>query len=310
MAQLPPAWLEYQRKRFTRPDGKLWTRTNGKLYLKPEPFDRKAWLERQCSGGSEGAAAPACDPTDWRDDPEVKRLVAEIKLDLLRRRYLFKFRPDQPRDDHGRWTDGGAGHESTVQPAFFDPRREIARKAIEAAVALYTWLSARNGSGRRAVIGFTARDYRPSETGGTDLDFVGQLDRDKVDAACPRLAEVQERTDLAAATVQRERGDLRPAQYGTAVHTDLKGQIDDLKDPNFRAEVSFLKERDDVRYGEKGSIRIDVFENVGNGTVCVYDIKTGQAGLTMPRTAEIATNVFNRYPATQRIIVTEVRPRR
>src|SRR5215510_2171845 len=40
---------------------------------------------------------------------------------------------------------------------------------------------------------------------------------------------------------------------------------------------------------------------------CVYDIKTGQRGLSPARTTEIATNVFKAYPATQRIIVSEIR---
>ena len=62
------------------------------------------------------------------------------------------------------------------------------------------------------------------------------------------------------------------------------------------------------RYGEKGSIRVDVLENRGNGTVCVYDIKTGQSGLSPARMAEIAGTVFRTYAGTKRIIVTEIRP--
>jgi hypothetical protein len=34
---------------------------------------------------------------------------------------------------------------------------------------------------------------------------------------------------------------LPPAEFGTAVHTNLKRQIDGLSDPDFRAEVSYLK---------------------------------------------------------------------
>ena len=91
----------------------------------------------------------------------------------------------------------------------------------------------------------------------------------------------------------------------------LKHQIDNLRNPNFRAEVSLLKGlADDATYGAKGSIRIDVFENVGNGTVCVYDIKTGRSGLSPARMAEIATTVLAAYPGTRRIIVSEIRPLR
>jgi len=95
------------------------------------------------------------------------------------------------------------------------------------------------------------------------------------------------------------------------VHSHLKRQIDNLHDPNFRAEVSRLKgHEDDVRHGTKGSIRIDVIENAGGGTVCVYDIKTGTSGLSPARMAEIAHAAFKHFPNTQGIIVTEVRPRR
>ncbi|MBI3435544.1 MAG: hypothetical protein HY056_10775 [Proteobacteria bacterium] len=66
----------------------------------------------------------------------------------------------------------------------------------------------------------------------------------------------------------------------------------------------------DENYGTKNSIRIDVLENVGDGTVCLYDIKTGQRGLSLPRTTEIATNAFKAYPGTQRIIVSEIKPKR
>jgi hypothetical protein len=135
------------------------------------------------------------------------------------------------------------------------------------------------------------------------------LDRDKVDAACPRLGEVQKRTDVAADAIRRGGRYFPPAEFGTAVHTNLKQQISDLHDPNFRAEVSYVKNEEE-NYGRKDSIRIDVLENVGDGTVCVYDIKTGRKGLSVARTTEIALNVFKAYPGTQRFIVSEIRPRR
>ena len=83
------------------------------------------------------------------------------------------------------------------------------QKAIEAGLALYTWLSARNGLDKQAIITFDAKEFRPDGRGELDLNDVKLLDRDKVDAACPRLGEVQERTDLAAEVVRRSRGGLR-----------------------------------------------------------------------------------------------------
>jgi len=230
-------------------------------------------------------------------------------LERIKRAYYARqYDPNQPciargNPDGGEWTT-----QPSIQPVFYDPRRLAIRKAIEGGLALYTWLSTRSGSDKQAVIIFDAREFRSDGRGELDLDDVKLLDRDKVNAACPRLDKVQKRTDLAAEVVSRTRGHLPPAEFGTAVHTNLKRQIDGLSDPDFRAEVSYLKNREET-YGRKDSIRIDVLEKVGDGTVCVYDIKTGQRGLSLARTTEIATNVFKAYPATQRILVSEIRPR-
>jgi hypothetical protein len=92
---------------------------------------------------------------------------------------------------------------------------------------------------------------------------------------------------------------------------NLKHQIDALKNRDFRAEVSRIKsEAEETSYGKRGSVRIDVLENAGNGIVCVYDIKTGHSGLSGRRMAEIAKNAFKHFPNTRRIIVTEIRPNR
>jgi hypothetical protein len=81
-------------------------------------------------------------------------------------------------------------------------------------------------------------------------------------------------------------------------------------DPNFRAEVSATKTRE-AGYGELGSTRIDVFENPGTGTICVYDVKTGEkTGISFARMVELAGAARALYPDSSRIIVTEVRPNR
>lgn len=81
------------------------------------------------------------------------------------------------------------------------------------------------------------------------------------------------------------------------------------RDPNFKAEVSLIKSRD-ADYGRLGSKRIDVYEDPGTGAICVSDIKTEREWLTLARMLELASTVQYYYPGTQRIIVTEVRPRR
>ena len=60
--------------------------------------------------------------------------------------------------------------------------------------------------------------------------------------------------------------------------------------------------------GAKGSVRVDVLEDAGDKTICVYDIKTGRRGLSFPRMVELADHVADHYGADYQIIVTEVRP--
>jgi hypothetical protein len=103
-------------------------------------------------------------------------------------------------------------------------------------------------------------------------------------------------------------GSLSPQQYGTRVHTALRDTIVARNDPNLKAEISAIKS-EEKKYGKKGSIRMDAFENVGDSTVCVYDIKTGEAKLTLLRMQEIANNAQKLYPGTTKLRIIEKRPR-
>lgn len=232
--------------------------------------------------------------------------------------YARKYDSNQPRvpagsPDGGRWTSGGASDQSDdirdlIEPIFAPAVVPPAVIAIESALSLFAALLALNSANNRAIFEFNARGFDRDESGAADIANAQLLNREEVNAACPRLNEVQLRTDFAAASVRREDYD-RPSEYGTAVHTNLKRQIAALDDPNFRGEVSVLKTIE-ASYGERDSIRIDVFERLGNGTVCVYDIKTGKEGLSPARFAEITRRVFKVFPDTTRIIISEIRPTR
>jgi ATP-dependent exoDNAse (exonuclease V) beta subunit len=224
----------------------------------------------------------------------------------------FHYNPNQPRvpagqHEGGEWTSEGDGEQSTSQPAFFDRSREASRKAIEAVLAFFAWLSARNSDDQQAIISFNAREFK--------LDKVELLTRDEVNKACERLGQVQELTDRATAAAVAL-GFMSPSQRGTEIHFRVKQDVDALHDPNFRAEVSYLKTRSETSdppeasYGDKGSIRVDVLENKGDGTVCVYDLKTDRSRLSLARMAEITAAVFKSFDYVDRIIVTEVRPSR
>ena len=129
---------------------------------------------------------------------------------------------------------------------------------------------------------------------------------------------VQDLTNKAAADIRDEQLRLSPSAYGTEVHQRVKKEIDAKNRKDFLAELSISKTRAaakalevedmEVPHGLKGSIRIDAFENLGNGTICVYDIKTGQRVFEKPRMDEIAATIFENFGPAKHIIMIEIRP--
>lgn len=199
---------------------------------------------------------------------EMRREFAAIHRDLveLRRNLLVrKYRPDQPRvpagnPDGGQWTydpdtTGSIGRLVPIARRLLRPGADRARQALGAALTQYAIGSSGNGPGRQTVAEFNARAFVRSEAGAA-LN-VRTMRREEVAYVCPRLGEVEARADRAVAEIAAERPGLRPAVFGTAVHTRIKDEINPLKDPDFFAERSFLKELQ-ARYGDRGSIRIDV----------------------------------------------------
>lgn len=247
----------------------------------------------------------------WRDWWEFKRSIEALQLET-------KW-DGQPRD-RGRY---GFGKQPRLvsQPALLRtlPVRPLrapvvpqAPKGVETALREYAAASNWNSSERRAVLRFNARAFEPGARADDVAPLVGVLTRDNVADVCPRYWEVQSITNQA--------GDLHsPGDYatkqerGTAIHRWVRDEINGLgpepENPDFRSELSVIKSKA-ADYGEKGSIRVDAYENLRNGTVCIYDIKTGDAGLSFGRMQELASNVGKFYPLTNRIVVTEVRPYR
>jgi hypothetical protein len=214
------------------------------------------------------------------------------------------------------WTPNGPQSRATVRPAAMTSQQ--VNEILEAGRALYNALSGQNTAEQRACFAFTSREYRPGHSTAATAVFVGMLNREDVEAACQKLQEVQSITNGAYIFALDEPMTRRPAELGTRVHWLIAKEVNGFapsaegrkpfRDPNFVAEASFLKAKKEA-YGTAGSIRVDVLENAGNGTVCVYDIKTGKSGLLPGRSREIASAVRTHYGPANRIIVTEVRPR-
>lgn len=213
------------------------------------------------------------------------------------------------------WTPSGPELDATVQPVLLRPLQQ----GVGAAGAiLFGWESQRNGlDGRQAVMGFNAWQFNP-ETGAAgrpQLGYIGRLSDEEVERACLRWPDVKSFADRAANAAGSK--DLHPsgAVYGTSVHSRFKIYVEDAHDPFFRAERSFSKERLEAtsdaesRYGYPGSIRVDAYEFRPDGTLCVYDLKTGVTGLSDRRAEILARAASLGFSPIRRVIVTEVRPR-
>lgn len=244
---------------------------------------------------------------------EVSALL-RLKSDLLAQKMALAFdrleeleleqrySDNQPRGLDGRWVNAGARAAAAVA-------RRIPAVAIAlAAYEFYERLSQLNSDKQQAVAVFNSREYRPGEPGSLTLTQVGVLTREETQNACPGLVDVERMSQQATRDSEDNRPDLRQPYRGTDIHKRMSESVKNDASGRFQAEISFLKSNGaDARYGTRGSVRIDVFENLNNGTICVYDLKTGTARFDPERGLEIAATVYKQYRAAKRIVITEVR---
>lgn len=212
------------------------------------------------------------------------------------------------------WTESGPEPDATVQPAY--SKRDALQTIISGGAALFGWQSQNNGVDGQTIMGFNTRDYKPetNTSGEVEFSYCGRVSNEQAELACRRLPDVQEMADRAAKAAGSP--DLYPSRaiYGSVVHGNFNRYMKDRNDPYFKAEQSFIKEKDEgaresaVRYGYPGSVRVDAYEYRQDGTLCVYDLKTGKAGLS-DRRAEILANAARMgFGPVRRILVIEVRP--
>lgn len=223
--------------------------------------------------------------------------------------------PDGEVVSRSTWTERGPEREATVQQVLAPPNPI---GLLAAGAALFGWSSPNDGiDGQRTVMGFVPRDYQPGKPGQMDLTFVGNLTAEEAKNACHMLGKVQELTDRAANAAGDPRQFSSMATYGTDVHVRFKNFVNDLKDINFRAERSFLKEAAEPTSSEERaagyprSVRTDAYEyRPEDGTLCVYDLKAGRRGLSIPRSDILATAAYLGMSKVRRVILLEVRPRK
>jgi hypothetical protein len=164
-------------------------------------------------------------------------------------------------------------------------------------------------------MGFNARSYELGENGigKLDLSYSGRLTQEQAELACRYLPDMQARLDDAVAKAGPVSDYPSAAVYGTYVHQRLNEDITRAGYPDLRAEVSAYKTMAEAGpkpppYGYPASVRIDAIEYRSNGTMCIYDFKTGKAGLSNLRYSDLGMAGYLSRSGFNRAIVIEVRP--
>jgi hypothetical protein len=100
MAWIAPEWIEHQRRRFTRHDAHRFVPPGSAANESCEPP-----ADLDSADGQHVSAAEL--QAERAELLSLKSLVAQLQWQLALRRFARKYRPDQPRDDRGRWVDEG-----------------------------------------------------------------------------------------------------------------------------------------------------------------------------------------------------------
>lgn len=126
MSYVNPIWLEGRRRYWQRHDWQRFIRHDAHRFLTPAGIaEEKRAAEAQAATRREAEAAAAVEhEAFYAEHLELRRQLADVKFELAFRRIFHKYRPDQPRDDRGRWVDdpdkGGsedAGKEGEDKPS-------------------------------------------------------------------------------------------------------------------------------------------------------------------------------------------------
>jgi len=125
MSYMHPAALEYQRKRFTRPDAYRFAPPGTPEAKPPGWLDPSATRVRLKEAQEEEARARVAAEQEEleRELLQIRRDLADLKFELALRRIFHKYSEDQPRSpkgnpDGGQWTRdaGKVGSEAAFSP--------------------------------------------------------------------------------------------------------------------------------------------------------------------------------------------------
>jgi hypothetical protein len=158
-------------------------------------------------------------------------------------------------------------------------------------------------------IGLLALSVRGgSWAAGDERPVIGNLSQEEVETACPAYPKVQSVTSLSDAQIRAQNPDATPQEIGNMVHKEVAAAFEGQ--PGFKVNAGFLGNTE-LKNGLRvaGSSFLDVLRDIGNGTICIFDIKTGIGSLgsrQINQYWDAARQVFSGY--AQRIYILEVRP--
>jgi hypothetical protein len=218
---------------------------------------------------------------------------------------------------------GGAGTGAGALMAPFLLReggRSTGLLPAEDAVAEYNRLTNQRDPTVKPVLLFRPKDWGPDDQlqpGKRVKATVQLLNQNEVKQYCPEIGIVQSLANQAVKQAGPRSNYETPWLFGTAAHTNLKNLATANYPSILRAERSYLKFAEEVtleviddlkNYGLKSTIRIDLLGPEQNSRVCIYDFKTGRAGISIPRAEELRNTVQKHYPHIEDIVIVEVNP--
>src|SRR5713101_5469915 len=212
---------------------------------------------------------------DAHNAAALRHKLALIDIEGEHRLALYRshFNPNQPRvpaghPDGGQWTREGAAAGSSGRS---DLREQPPSP----------W------SGHFRVDPDADTNMPEIQHAAADVEFEDgwQTGISTIDDTTVALLEILKRT-----VTTMSRVGMSPQQYGTAVHLAFALQVKLARLPGIKAsdvETTFGSEPD-ARYGTKHSIRTDVvLRNDAGDIIAIYDVKTGEKGLSRKRLREL-----------------------
>jgi len=258
-----PDALAARRRYWTRPDAYRFAPPGTPEAQMPGWLDPSATRVRLKEAQEEEARAEfEAELAELRASHErAKELLAEVKYELAWRRFLRKYRPDQPRvaagnPDGGQWTKEGGGNAGKDR-AVDSPGEEVTPTPSGVILSDASPDPIRPG----AQYAQARVEIDPQVLTGDE-----RIDRTTI-ALTKRLANVVDA--LGVLPVQSGRA------YGRLVHETLKWSLRIYPIPGVKVEPTL---GGTGRYGSDGSVRPDIsLENEVGDTLAYYDFKTGGA---------------------------------